>query len=155
MSSEISMSDKQYLAKILFTKQKLDQKIVAEKVGVREATISKWVNEFGWKQLRNKLLVDKEEIMANLYEELSELDAFIRNKPQGERFSNSKEADAKLKLTASIRNLETDLAIADIAASGIKFIRFLQTSKEPIEKIKEVADLWDAFLKAAVKKWVA
>jgi DNA-binding XRE family transcriptional regulator len=39
MADNTSMADKQYLAKILFTREKLEQKIIAKKVGVSEKTI--------------------------------------------------------------------------------------------------------------------
>jgi transposase len=147
---KLSISDKQYLAKILFTKEKLDQKIIAKKVGVSEPTISKWVNEFNWKSLRNRLLVGKEEILNGLYEEMQEMQEFIKAKKTGERFSDSKMADAKLKITASIRNLETDLAIADLVESGIRFIKFLQQAGT-IEDVVKFSDYWNGFLQQSMK----
>src|ERR1700744_696785 len=96
-----SISDKQYIAKVLFTVQHLEQKLIAKKVGVSEKTISNWVNQFNWKALRNRLVVGKEEILTGLYEELQEMQEAINSKPAGQRFSDSKMADAKLKLTAS------------------------------------------------------
>src|SRR5437868_14506798 len=111
MAEKVTIADKQYLAKILFTREKLEQKIIAKRIGVSERTISNWVTAFNWKSLRNRLLVGKEEVLNDLYEELEELSTHIKSRAVGERFSNSKEADVKIKLTASIRNLETELAI--------------------------------------------
>ena len=65
--NNMTMADKQYLAKILFTREKMEQKFIAKKEGVSEKTINKWVNEFKWTSLRNRLLVGKEEILSNLY----------------------------------------------------------------------------------------
>jgi transposase len=97
-----SMADKQYLAKILFTREKLDQKIIAKKVGVSEKTISKWVNDFAWKNLRNRLLIGKEEVLHNLYEQISNLNEAIRSKNNGKKYGDTKEADILIKYTASI-----------------------------------------------------
>jgi hypothetical protein len=149
MSSVVSMSDKQYLAKILFTREHLDAKVVAKKVGVSEKTMSKWVNEFNWKSLRKRLLVSKEEILNNLYEQLEALDDEIRT--AAKKYPDTKQADIKIKLTASVRNLETDLAIADLVESGIRFVKHLQ-KVGTIEQTLEVAELWNSFILSSIRK---
>ena len=147
----MKLSDKQYLAKVLYTSQKMEQKLVAAKVDVSEVTMSKWVNQFGWKNLRNRLLVGKEEILANLYEQLEELNDTIREKDKGKRYADNKQADIQIKLTASIRNMETELAIADVVASGLKFIKFIQ-HKGTHEQVSEFAELWNEFIQSELKK---
>lgn len=152
MAAEIiKIADKQYLAKILYTREKLDGKIVAKRVGVSEKTISKWVTDFNWKSLRNRLLVGKEEVLNNLYEELANLQSAIRDKNDGQKFGDTKQADIYIKYTASIRNLETELAIADLVESGIRFIKHLQ-QVGTLEQVVETADLWNAFLLQSFKK---
>lgn len=151
MADQTSIADKQYLAKILFTREKLEQKVIAKKVGVSEKTISKWVNEFNWRNLRNRLIVGKEEILTGLYEEMEEMQDYLREQEKGKRFSDSKMADAKLKITAAIRNLETELAIADLVESGIRFVKFLQ-QVGTIEQVLEFSELWNSFLHATIKK---
>ncbi len=151
MANDITMSDKQYLAKILFTREKLEQKLIAKKVGVSENTISKWVNDFNWKALRNRLLVSKDQILNDLYEQLENLHNAIRLKDAGEQYADTKQADIQIKLTASIRNLETDLAIADLVESGIRFIKHLQ-STGTMEQVLEFSELWNAFLLNSIKK---
>lgn len=149
--ADITIADKQYMAKILFTVQKLDQKIVAKKVGISATTMSKWVEQFQWKKLRNRLLVSKEEVLSNLYEQLEELNNAISEREAGKRFANTKEADVQVKYTASIRNLETELAIADIVDSGIRFVRFIQQRITP-EEVIEIANMWNDFLHEQIKK---
>jgi len=151
MAKEITMTDKQYLAKILFTREKLEQKLIAKKVGVSENTISKWVNEFNWKALRSRLLVSKDQILNDLYEQLENLHNAIRTKDAGKQYADTKEADVQIKLTASIRNLETDLAIADLVQSGIKFIKYLQATGT-MEQVLEFSELWNSFLLNYIKK---
>jgi transposase len=146
----MTISDKQHIAKILFTQQKLEQKIIAKKIDVSEKTISNWVEKFQWKKLRNRLLVSKQEVLGNLYEQLEELNNDIRSRDNGKRYADSKEADTMVKYTASIRNLETDLAIADIVDSGIRFIRFIQV-KLPAKEVINIADLWNDFLHEQIK----
>lgn len=149
--SRSTIADKQYLAKILFTREKLEQKIVAKKVGVSEKTMGKWVNDFNWKSLRNRLLVGKEEVLSNLYEQIGELNTSIRNKEEGKRYGDTKEADSLVKYTASIRNLETELAIADLVESGIRFVKHLQ-KVGTTEQVVEFSELWNDFIQESCKK---
>lgn len=151
MNAKMTIAEKQYLAKILFTREHLDQKTVAQKVHVSERTMSIWVNDFNWKSLKNRLLIGKEEVLSNLYEQISELNQSIRDKKEGARFGNSKEADVLIKYTASIRNLETELAIADLVESGIRFIKHLQ-KVATIEQVLEISELWHSFLQVSIKK---
>lgn len=144
-------TDKQYLAKILFTAQKLDQKTVANKVGVSEQTMSKWVTQFGWKGLRDRLLVGKEEMLSNMYEQLAELNEAIREKPKGKRYADTKQADVQVKLTAAIRSLETELAIADIVGAGMRFLKFLQ-SKKLFDEVSVFAETWNDFIQHEIKR---
>jgi transposase len=151
MDKSVSISDKQFLAKVLFTREHLEQKVVAKKVGVSEKTMSKWVNEFNWKALKNRLLLSKEDQINILYEELEEISNKIKTKAPGERFADTKQADIRIKTTAAIRNLETDLGIAELVDSGIQFIKFLQKFAA-LEQVLEITDLWHSFIQASIKK---
>ena len=86
-----------------------------------------------------------------LYDQLEELNENIRNREEGSRYPNAKEADTLIKLTASIRNLETDLAIADISMSGVRFIKFIQY-RVPVEKVTEIADYWNDFYRNKLRR---
>lgn len=140
-----SIADKQYIAKILFTKEQLDQKIVAQRVGVSEKTMSKWVNDFGWKNLRRRLMVSKEEQLNNFYMQLEEMNLAISQREEGKRFGNSKEYDSLNKLTVCIRNMELDLNLADKMEAGKQFIRFAQKIY-PHEFILQIIEAWDEFI---------
>lgn len=149
--SKQTIADKQFLAKVLYTSQQLDQNVIAKKLNVSAVTICNWVKKFGWKDLRNRLLVGKEELLNSFYEQLAELNETIRMRDPGFRYSNSKEGDVQVKLTASIRNLETDLAIADIVESGIRFIKHLQKVGNH-DQVILFTDLWHSFIQANLKK---
>ncbi len=149
MAESISINDKQFLAKILFTREQLDQKVVAKKVGVSEKTMSKWVNEFNWKGLRNRLLLSKEDQLNSLYEQLEALNTEIKN--HATRRPDTKQADVQIKLTSSIRNLETDLAIADLVESGMRFVRHLQ-KVGTMQQVKDFTELWHSFIQASIKR---
>lgn len=143
------IEDKKYLAKILFTREQLDQNIVAARVGVSEKTMSKWVNEYNWRDLRKRLLITKEQELNNLYEQLEALNTIIR--ASATKHADSKQSDIQIKLTASIRNLESDLAIADLIESGTRFIKYVQ-KVGTFEQVMEMSDMWNSFIQVSIKK---
>lgn len=149
VADKTSIADKQYLAKILFTREHLEQKIVAQRVGVSEKTMSKWVNDLNWKDLRKRMLLAKEEQINNLYEQLEQLNIAIKEGTS--KHADTRQADILIKLTVAIRNLETDLAIADLVESGIRFIKFLQ-KVGTITQVMEVSDMWNSFIQSSIKK---
>lgn len=144
-----TIADKQYLAKILFTREHLEQKVVAQRVGVSEVTMSKWVNQFNWKDLRKRMLLAKEEQINNLYEQLEALNEEIK-KSENKR-PDTRQADVQIKLASAIRALETDLAIADLVESGMRFIKYLQRVGT-YEQVKDTMELWHSFIQESIKK---
>jgi len=145
----ITISDKQYLAKVLYTREQLDGKVVAKRVGVSEKTISKWVNDFNWKELRQRLLLAKDELLGQLYRQLEALNGAIEKSEA--KHPTTAQADTQVKLTAAIRNLETDLAIADKVQCGIDYIKHIQRTGT-FEQVTETLELWNSFIQASVKK---
>lgn len=143
------MADKQYLAKLLYTREHLEQGVIAKKVGVSANTISTWVKTFNWKDLRRRLLLSKEDQLNSLYEQLESLNNII--KTSATKHADSKQADILVKLTAAIRSLETDLNINDLVESGIRFIKHLQKTAG-IEDVHKVTDWWHAFIQYSIKK---
>ena len=103
MADKLTINQKKEWAKLLFIKDaNITQKEIATKVEVSERSISKWVNEDGWEQLRQSNLLSREEQLRNLNEQWNELNKAIKNKPKGERFPDSKEADILSKLSNAI-----------------------------------------------------
>lgn len=151
MAAKNNITDKQYLAKILYTREKLEQVVIAKKVGVSANTISKWVNEFNWKALRKRLLLSKEEQVNQLYEELEEISEKIKKKPVGDRYADTKIADIRVKTTASIRNLESDLGIAEIVDVGYVALKQAQKT-ESLEQVMWFTDFWYSFIQSQMKR---
>lgn len=147
--TKADIESKKYLAKILYTREQLEGKVVAQRVGVAEKTISKWVTDGNWKALRNRLLVSKDQQLNLLYEQLEKLNEQIQASEEG--FASTREADIIIKLTAAIRNLENDLNIADLVESGIRFVKFTQ-STESFETTQHMMELWNSFLQAQMKR---
>jgi transcriptional regulator with XRE-family HTH domain len=151
MGADKTIANKQYLAKILFTREQLEQKVVAKRVGITEKTMSRWVNDFAWKKLRSRLLLSKDEQINAMYEELEEIKEKILSKPKGDRYADTKLADIRSKTTSSIKDLETDLGIREIVDVGIIAIKDAQKNCTH-EEVMWLTDFWHGFLQRQLKK---
>lgn len=147
-NTKISLEAKKDLAKLLYTREQLDGKIVAKRVGVSEKTISKWVNLHNWKDLRNRLIISKDSQLNLMFEQLEQLNNKIKDSEEG--FANSKQADILSKYASAIKTLQSDLGIEEIVESGIGFIKHVQKT-EPLETVNMVLELWNSFLQAKIK----
>ena len=148
----MKMLQKKEHAKLLFIRENLSQKEIAEKVEVSEKTINRWVNENNeeWKRMRQSIIITKEEQLRRIYEQLDELNQTIHKREAGKKYACSKEADVIVKLTAAANNLESDASIADIVEVSKRFINWLRPLDLP--KAKEVSALLDAFIKDQMKR---
>ncbi|WP_286767165.1 MULTISPECIES: hypothetical protein [Sphingobacterium] len=77
----LSKTQQKEYAKTLFVKEDLHQKIIAERVGVTEKTIGKWISDGGWKKIKTSMLITKDNQIANLYDQLEKMNEEIKNRP--------------------------------------------------------------------------
>ncbi len=139
---------KKEFAKLLYIKERLTQKEVAARVGIGEHALGRWVKDNGWDKLRRSLLVTKQEQIAQLYAQLEALSEIIA--AQEEKVANSKQADIYTKLTAAIRNLETEINIGDCVEIGMEFCDYVRGNAP--DKVGDVVDLFDAYIKTRIRK---
>ena len=144
------MAIKQELAKTLFIKDKLDQKVIAQRVGVTEKTIGKWVADNNWTKARRTMLISKDALLNSYLDHLEYLNQSIAAREEGKRFATTHEADIIVKYTSAIRSMETELCIADIVGAGTRFIKFIQPLI-PAAQINDTINLWDSFLTHSIK----
>lgn len=144
-------SKKEY-AKLLYTQENLTQKEIAEKVGVSEQTITKWVNAENeeWKRLRQSIIVTKKEQLSRIYEQIDEINVSIRSREPGKRYADSKEADTLVKLTTAARNLESEASVSDAIEVGKKFLGWLKPLAPA--KAREIAVMFDDFIRDLLKR---
>ena len=148
MTKRAKTQERDY-AKLLYTKEFLSQKEVAERVGVTEKTISKWSNEGNWKALRQSMIITKEEQLRNFYAQLDELNTQIKKREEGKRFATNTESDTISKLSSAIRNMETETSVADIVEVMRKFINHIKITD--FDKAKELTLLADSFIQTSLK----
>lgn len=137
-------------AKLLYTVEGVTvQKELAERVGTTPQTINKWIKDEAWENLRASVIITKDAELHRFYMQITELNDSIMNRPKGQRFANSKEADALVKLTGAVRQLETDTSVADTIEVLKNFINHIR--QDDYEKAKEVTNLADIFIKSIIK----
>lgn len=150
--ASLKITQKKDFAKTLYLNNPgITQKEVAERAGVAEKTISKWVNQGNWSKLRLNLLSTRESQLSNLYEQLDSLNQHISNRKeeQGHKWASAKEADTLIKITKAINSLEQELSIADIVNVSKRFLDWLRPVD--LDKAKELSALFDAFIKDNIK----
>lgn len=136
-------------AKTLFldTGQKLTNKEIAERVGVQPATIASWIDKQGWEKLRKSLLVTRQVMISDLYDQLEWLNNTIKERKN--KVADSKEANTIAVITNSIKRLETETSIAEIYEVATGFCDFIK----PIdfELYKRLVPLFDVFINEKLK----
>lgn len=160
-------ADKKDWAKLLYVQGDLSQKEIALKVDISEQTLCKWIKVEGWERLKVSIIMTKEEELKRLYEQLSALNKYIKeegnpviDKKASEekgttiykylKCATTSQSDTIAKLSAAIRNLETEISLADTITVARKFINFLRSID--LDKAKDVTSLFDAFIKHSAKK---
>lgn len=131
-------------AKLLFTKEQMSQKDIAEKVGVTPQTVNRWVKKENWETLRVSLSVTREEQLIHLYSHLTEINANISSRPEGERFPNAKEADTITKLSSSIDKLERESGIGEVISALSQLVRWLRDRN--LEEAQRIAPTLDEYV---------
>lgn len=112
--ADLTNAQKKEWAKTLYLKENLTQQEIADRVGVSRVSVSNWVRAGKWEEQKVGLTLTRQEQVANLYRQVAEINKAIAERPEGERFPSSKEADILGKLSAAIRNMEQEVGIADI-----------------------------------------
>lgn len=145
MAADLTNAQKKEWAKTLYLRENLTQQEIADRVGVSRVTVSNWVRSGKWEEQKAGLTLTRQEQVANLYRQVAEINRSISSRAEGERFPNSKEADILGKLSAAIRNMEQEMAIADIISALTGFIEWLRPLD--LDKAKELTRLADAYIK--------
>lgn len=144
--AELTSRQKKDFAKSIYLGEDLTQEEIAERVGVKRQTVSRWIREGNWERHKVSITITREEQLKNLYLQLSELNAAINKKPAGERFANATESDTISKISNAIKKMETDVGLADILSVFKSFVKWLRTYD--MARSKEIVPLLDAYIKS-------
>jgi uncharacterized protein YjcR len=146
----MKISEKKDWAKLLFTREGMTQKEIAEKVGTSTVTVCRWVEAGGWKQLKQSMLITREEQLRHLYMQLEELNTAISERGKGERYADNKDADIISKLTKSIKTMETEASLTDIVEVCKRLLNWLRPISP--DKAKDVSAIFDEFIRDVLKR---
>ncbi|MDO3641968.1 helix-turn-helix domain-containing protein [Mucilaginibacter sp. L3T2-6] len=138
-----------YNAQVLYTRERLTQKEIAEKTGVSEKTIGKWVVDGGWDKLQKNFLLTREEQMGMMLDELNEINAYIKSLPAGFRFADAKLGDVRRKLVKDIKELETKAALPEIIAALKILLDFIR--KVNLQDAQLLSKYCDALIKSLLR----
>lgn len=142
---ELTNKQKRDFARTLYLKENLTQQEIADRVGVSRQSLSRWIKDDKWEEMKASLTLTREQQIASLHRQVQELNNTILSREEGLRFATSAEADTITKLATAIKKLETDTGLSDIISVGVRFLDYLR----PIdpEKTREFTRLWDGFVK--------
>ncbi len=143
--AELNAQQRKEYARTLYLKENLTQQEIAERVGVSRQSINRWAADGKWEEMKVGLTLSRQQQIANMHRQVSELQNTILSRPDGERFARPAEADTLGKLAAAIKKLETEAGIADKVSVGIQFIEWVR--RADLDKAREVTALWDKFIK--------
>lgn len=133
-------TEKEY-AKLLFIKQGLSQKEIAEKVKVTEKTVGRWVAVGKWDEQKRSLVSTRTNIISKFMDQLTRWNDVIE-KREGQ-LASSKEVDLLNKLASGVKKLETEVGVGEIITAVMELISFVQTVDfEFSKKLTEYADLF-------------
>ncbi|ROT12366.1 helix-turn-helix domain-containing protein [Muribaculum intestinale] len=143
--ADLTNAQKKEWAKTLYLRENLTQQEIADRVGCSRVTVSNWVRAGKWEEQKVGITLTRQEQVANLYRQVAEINRTIAERPEGERFATSKEADILGKLAAAISKMEQEIGIADTISVLTGLIEWLRP--HDIEKAKEITRIADAYIK--------
>lgn len=143
--AELTNTQKKEWAKSLYLRESMTQQELANRVGVSRVTISNWIRDGKWEEYKAGLTLTRKEQVNNLYRQVAEINRQIAERPEGERYANSKEADILGKLSSSIARMEQEMGIADKISVLTDFVEWLRALD--VNKAKEIVSLADAYIK--------
>lgn len=114
------------LARELFFHTDKTQKEIASMVGVSTRSMNDWATEGNWSALKQIERVTPEKAIQDLYKELDQVNTLVKSRADGERFASAKEADARRKIVATIRDLERQVALPQYVQVCIELMEFVK-----------------------------
>lgn len=142
----MSKQKEKLLARELYTGTGLSQKDIAQRVGVREATVSRWAAEGGWETLRTASTITRKALLQKAYQNLQRINEYIDNECQG--LPNRKTLEAKNAIIREIQTLDKGESLALAVAIMEEFQSFVSRAKPHLAK--ELGNLQLEFLETKV-----
>lgn len=146
--------DAKNLARILYM-QGLTNKEIAQKAKVSENSVSKWVIDNGWDNLRAAQNVTRTELVNKILRTIN--DVLDRAAQHPDELNSSSLTDQLCKLAATIEKIERKTSIVDVIEVFMAFGKWLQFRAQvddtvTPELIKHITQLQDLFISEQMAK---
>ncbi len=148
--ASLTHKQKKALAKDLYLQTHYKQKEIAEKVGISEKTLSKWINTEGWKELKGASLITREQQRRRILLQIKALNDAIESRDEGERYPTPRESDTLVKLSAAVNNLSSNKPLNTIIDIFVDFLEWIKSSN--LEKAQEFTQYFDDYIKEEMSK---
>lgn len=145
--TKAELQEKRDYAKLLFTKEKLTQKEIAERIGISENTISKWARDDNWEAALKSIMITREDQLRQMMDELEILNVEIST---GERkYATKEQAYIRDTLIQNIKKLEMDVTASEVFDVATKMIAFYRNID--LESTKMLTEYFDKYIKSIIK----
>jgi transposase len=134
-------------AKILFLSENMNQKDLADRVGVTEKTIKSWIEQGDWKKLKRSTLTTRQNQLNLLYDQLDWLNLEISMRDI--KAATIKEADIIIKLTSAIQKLEIETSVGETVEVARNFINYVRGTD--LEFAKKCTTYFDLYIQTKMK----
>lgn len=121
------------------------RKDIAKLVGYSERTVGGWVDEMGLEEVRKRIASAPRMLAERMLAELEELETTIHSREPGQRFANAKEADARRKILASIKDLNAGMTLSQYVDFCLELNSYIRAHHP--ESAEQVTDMLDGFVK--------
>lgn len=129
-------------ARLLFTRERLTQKECAQRAGVSERTMGKWVQDEKWEMQRAALSITREQQLTSWYQQINAINEDIATRGN---IPTTGDTDKLNKIASCIEKLEKETGIKEIISVGSEFLNFSRR-EFPTEVIR-LSDQFDAFVR--------
>lgn len=146
--NELDSKQKKEWAQQLYTTGRLTQQEIADKINVHRVTVCNWVRDGNWDKMRASFTITKDEILANWYLQITEINNIITSREPGKRVATPKEADTLTKLSSSINKLEGDSGVAEAISISKKMLAYVRQIDPG--KAAELSYYFDMYIKNAL-----
>ncbi len=123
MATKKELEEKREYARLLFM-QGETQKIIAGKVGVSAATITKWVADNGWQEQRAAANITRPELVNKLLHTIDRLIEQVNDSDDPEVMAGL--GDKLAKLSSTIERLDKKASIVDVIEVFMAFSKWMQ-----------------------------
>lgn len=145
--TKAELQEKKEFAKILFIREKLSQKEIAQRIDISETTISKWTIEGNWEQLRKSTMLTREEQIASMLNELEMINNEISDSDR--RYATKEQAYVRDTLIQNLQKLETDVSATEVYNVATKMINHYRSID--LDQAKGLTELFDGYLKTILR----